>query len=60
MLNALKVSCIAEKALIYLFSEENIISAEQMTYLAGRIGADTAYMNQRLLENRKMQLGNAQ
>jgi len=56
MLNALKVSCIAEKALIYLFSEENIISAEQLAYLAEKIGADTDYMNQRLLENRKLQL----
>jgi thymidine kinase len=56
MINALKVSCIAEKALIYLFSEENIISAEQMGYLAGEIGADTTYMNERLVENRKMQL----
>lgn len=56
MMNALKVSCIAEKALIYLFSEENIISAEQMGYLAGEIGADTTYMNERLVENRKMQL----
>jgi thymidine kinase len=59
MLNTLKVSCIAEKALIYLFSEENIISAEQMAFLAGRIGADTTYINQRLVENRKMQLGTA-
>ncbi|MGD8765414.1 MAG: hypothetical protein PVG87_24115, partial [Desulfobacteraceae bacterium] len=57
MINALKVSCIAEKALIYLFSEENIISAEQMGYLAEEIGADTTYMNERLLENRKMQIG---
>ncbi len=57
MTNALKVNCIAEKALIYLFSEENIISAEQMGYLAGKIGADTSYMNERLVENRKMQLG---
>ena len=56
MINALKVSCISEKALIYLFSEENIISAEQMGYLAGKIGADTTYMNERLVENRKMQL----
>ena len=59
MMNALKVSCIAEKALIYLFSEENIISAEQMGYLAGEIGADTTYMNERLVENRKMQLDQA-
>lgn len=56
MMNALKVSCIAEKALIYLFSEENIISVEQMKYLAAEIKADTAYMNERLVENRMMQM----
>ena len=57
MMNALKVSCIAEKALIYLFSEENIISVDQMKYLAREIGADAAYMNERLVENRMMQIG---
>jgi len=56
MMNALRVSCIAEKALIYLFSEENIISAGQMEYLAREMGGDTGYMNERLVENRKMQL----
>lgn len=56
MLNALRASCIAEKALIFLFSEENIISAEQMQYLARELGADTDYLNERLVENRKMQL----
>jgi thymidine kinase len=57
MMNALKVSCIAEKALIYLFSEENIISVDQMKHLAREIGADAAYMNERLVENRMMQMG---
>jgi thymidine kinase len=56
MMNALKVSCIAEKALIYLFSEENSISAGQMQSLVNEIKADTGYINERLLENRKMQL----
>jgi thymidine kinase len=56
MMDALKVSCIAEKALIYLFSEENIISAEQMQYLAKEIKGDTVYINERLVENRKLQL----
>jgi thymidine kinase len=50
------VSCVAEKALIYLFAEENIISADQMQYLAKEIKANTAYINERLVENRKMQL----
>ena len=57
MMDALKVSCIAEKALIYLFAEENIISAEQMQYLAKEIKGDTTYINERLVENRKLQLG---
>lgn len=57
MMNALKVSCIAEKALIYLFSEENIISVDQMKHLAREIGGDMAYMNERLVENRMMQIG---
>jgi thymidine kinase len=56
MMNALKVSCIAEKALIYLFSEENIISVDQMKHLAREIGCDAAYMNERLVENRMMQI----
>ena len=57
MMNALEVSCIAEKALIYLFSEENIISIDQMKYLAKKITADAEYMNERLVENRMMQIG---
>jgi thymidine kinase len=60
MMNALRVSCIAEKALIYLFSEENIISAGQMEYMAREIGGDTDYMNERLAENRKMPLTDPQ
>jgi thymidine kinase len=60
MMDALRVTCIAEKALIYLFSEENIISAGQMKYLAGEVGAEAGYINERLVENRKMQLGDEQ
>lgn len=57
MMNALKVNCIAERAIIYLFSEENIISVDQMKYLVREIGGDVAYMNERLVENRMMQIG---
>jgi thymidine kinase len=56
MMNALKVSCIAEKALIYLFAEENIISAGQIQYLAREIKGDMGYINERLVENRKIPL----
>jgi thymidine kinase len=57
MMNALKVSCIAEKALIYLFSEENIISVDQMKHLTQEIDGDIDYMNERLVENRMIQIG---
>ena len=57
MMDALNASCIAEKALIYLFSEENIISIDQMKYLARKIEGDAAYMNERLVENRMLQIG---
>ena len=56
MMNALRVDCIAEKALIYLFSEENILSSDQMEYLSREIKGDTAYINERLIENRKLQI----
>lgn len=56
MMNALRVSCIAEKALIYLFAEENLISAGQIQSLAREISGDMRYINERLVENRKIQL----
>ena len=43
-------------ALIYLFSEENIISSAQMEYLTGEIKGDKNYINERLVENRKLQI----
>jgi thymidine kinase len=57
MMNALRVDCLAEKALIHLFSEENIISSGQMEYLATEIKGDMDYINERLFENRKLQVG---
>ena len=54
MMNALRVSCIAEKALIYLYSEENIISHGQLTWLAREINADMEYIEERLAENKKV------
>jgi thymidine kinase len=56
MMNATRVDCIAEKALIYLFSEENILSSGQMEYLAREIQGDMDYINERLVENRKLQI----
>jgi thymidine kinase len=57
MMNALKPDCIAEKALIYLYSEENILSLDQMKYLVRELKADVDYINERLIENRKTAIG---
>lgn len=56
MMEALKVDCIAEKALLYLFTEENTLSLEQMRYIAKEIQADMDYINERLLENKRFKL----
>jgi thymidine kinase len=55
MMNALKVPCIAEKALIYLFAEENLLSLGQVKELAAKLSLDMEYINDRLLENRRLE-----
>ena len=56
MMEALKVDCIAEKALLYLFTEENTLSLEQMRHIAKEIQADMDYINERLLENKRFKI----
>ena len=53
-LNALLVPCIAEKALIFLYSEENLISADQLRRLSEDLELDTAYIHERLADNRRL------
>ncbi|MBN2322243.1 MAG: thymidine kinase [Spirochaetes bacterium] len=54
MMNSLKADCIAEKALIYLFAEENQLSLDQLKGLSREIKADTGYINDRLREAGKL------
>jgi len=56
MMNSLKAGCIAEKAMIYLFAEENLLSLDQLRHLAAEIKADNDYINDRLMEARKLKL----
>jgi thymidine kinase len=56
MMNALKVPCIAEKALIYLFAEENLLSLGQVKKAAEELSLDMGYINDRLLENRRLKV----
>ncbi|NOY09006.1 MAG: thymidine kinase [Spirochaetes bacterium] len=53
MMNALKVPCIAEKALIYLFAEQNLIPAGKLKILAGELDLNTEYMEKRLTDNHR-------
>jgi thymidine kinase len=52
-LAALKVPCIAEKALCYLYAEQNLLSAEQLRRIAADLGLDREYLSRRLADNRR-------
>lgn len=56
MMNALRAPCIAEKALIYLFAEENLITLGQMKEIANELSLDMQYINDRLLENKRLEI----
>lgn len=50
-MNALKVPCIAEKALMFLYAEQNLISEDQMRLLVRELDLDRSYMQQTLADN---------
>lgn len=52
-MNALKVPCIAERALCYLYAEQNLISAEQLKQLVLYLKLDAEYLSRRLQDNRR-------
>ncbi len=56
-MNALNVDYIAEKALMYLFAEQNLITEEQLRELSSRLELDNSYMQNCLRDNgRKVSL----
>jgi thymidine kinase len=54
LMRSLDVPCIAEKALIYLYSEQNLISREQVVALIDSIGLDKDYIEGRLADNHRL------
>lgn len=52
-MNALKVPCIAERAIVYLFAEQNLLSAEQTRSLVDSLDLDRAYLMRRLSDNKR-------
>jgi len=52
-MNSLSVPCIAERALVYLYAEQNLLSAEQVRFIVGELGLDKDYLSRRLSDNRR-------
>jgi thymidine kinase len=50
---ALRVPCIAEKAVIYLYAEQNLLSREQVLALVRDLELDRDYLTRRLADNRR-------
>jgi thymidine kinase len=51
MMNALKVPCVAEKALSFLYAEQNLVSRQQVMELIRTVGLDREYLERRLRDN---------
>ena len=52
-MNALKVDCLAERALIYIFAEQNLIGQEQFMQIVNSMSLDRDYIEDSLRYNRK-------
>jgi thymidine kinase len=53
MMDALSVSCIAEKALLFLFTEQNLLPKESFVCLARELELDREYLGRRLSDSRR-------
>ena len=52
-MNALRVPCIAERALIFLFAEQNLLSADQMRIVVKELHLNKEYLDKRLSDNKR-------
>ncbi len=52
-MNALRVPLIAERALAYLYAEQNLLSEEQMRFFISELNLDRDYLSRRLADNRR-------
>lgn len=50
-MNALKVPALAERALIYLYGELNLLSSDYLKKLVNQLSLDKEYMRNRLRDN---------
>jgi thymidine kinase len=54
MMNTLRAPCLAEKALMFLYAEQNLVSRQQVLRLAGELELDRDYLQRRLADNRRL------
>lgn len=52
-MQSLLPQCIAEKALIYLYAEQNLITEELLLRIVGELGLDREYIKKTLYDNRR-------
>ncbi|MFW5684819.1 MAG: thymidine kinase [Spirochaetota bacterium] len=52
-MNALRVDCIAERAIVYLFVELNLLAADQVRSLTTELSLDADYLRTRLADNKR-------
>ncbi|MDP3179798.1 MAG: thymidine kinase, partial [Spirochaetaceae bacterium] len=53
MLESLRLPCLAERALVYLYAEQNLLSAELLRAIVRDLGLDRDYLTRRLADNRR-------
>lgn len=52
-LDALRVPCIAERALVYLFAEQNLLPVDLLRSIVEDLGLDREFLRKRLADNRR-------
>ena len=52
-LDALRVPCIAERALVYLFAEQNLLPVDLLRSIVDDLGLDREFLRKRLADNRR-------
>jgi thymidine kinase len=53
MLETLRLPALAERELVYLYAEQNLLSAEQLRSIVSDLGLDREYLMRRLSDNRR-------
>jgi thymidine kinase len=54
LMSSLKVPCIAEKAIAFLYCEQNLLPRQQVLDLAAELGLDRTYLEKRIQDNGRL------